>query len=74
VLVQWARVVIDIWCATGGPGGSGVWLVMSAGQLLSATRLGVHYDLIGFDPRGAYVALQNGTIPSLSSTGIGKTM
>lgn len=37
---------------TGGPGGSGVGLATRAGSMLVATRLGPHYDLIGFDPRG----------------------
>lgn len=37
---------------TGGPGGPGVWLATRAGSLLTATRFGPYYDLIGFDPRG----------------------
>jgi hypothetical protein len=35
----------------GGPGGSGVDLVLKAGPLLS-TILGPGFDIIGFDPRG----------------------
>ena len=35
----------------GGPGGSGVDLVRSAGDVISKS-VGGHYDIIGFDPRG----------------------
>lgn len=35
----------------GGPGGSGVQLVLRAGDVLSKSVDG-HYDIIGFDPRG----------------------
>ena len=38
-------------CPTGGPGGSGVWLISGAGP--SFQRLiGEEYDIVGFDPRG----------------------
>lgn len=37
----------------GGPGGSGVDLVLGAGALLSGI-VGPNFDVLGFDPRGAY--------------------
>lgn len=42
----------SIFLNPGGPGGSGVGLATRAGSMLIATRLGPHYDLVGFDPRG----------------------
>ncbi|KAG9088356.1 hypothetical protein FS749_002226 [Ceratobasidium sp. UAMH 11750] len=38
----------------GGPGGSGTMLATRAGQWLSVTRIGPYYDIVGFDPRGAW--------------------
>ena len=36
----------------GGPGGAGVDLVLAAGPLMHDI-LGSHFDILGFDPRGA---------------------
>ena len=36
---------------TGGPGGSGVELILEAADLFRSI-LGDGYDLVGFDPRG----------------------
>jgi pimeloyl-ACP methyl ester carboxylesterase len=37
----------------GGPGGSGVELVLNRGRRL-ASVLGPQFDIVGFDPRGKY--------------------
>jgi len=37
----------------GGPGGSGVDLVLSSGPLFQAI-VGPQFDILGFDPRGAF--------------------
>jgi hypothetical protein len=41
----------DVCRALGGPGGSGIEMVMEEGQSLRRL-LGDQWDLIGFDPRG----------------------
>lgn len=41
-----------VFSSKGGPGGSGVALIIAAAPLLG-TLLGDEFDLIGFDPRGA---------------------
>jgi pimeloyl-ACP methyl ester carboxylesterase len=38
-------------CPTGGPGGSGIDLVLGYGQLLSNLS-GGYYDIVSWDPRG----------------------
>lgn len=44
---------IEIYGFAGGPGGSGVQMVLSAAEDFR-TILGDEYDLIGFDPRGQF--------------------
>jgi len=36
----------------GGPGGPGTLSATRAGKILADTRIGPHYDIVGFDPRG----------------------
>ncbi|KAF8594742.1 hypothetical protein BDV93DRAFT_529113 [Ceratobasidium sp. AG-I] len=36
----------------GGPGGAGTILAKRAGKMLADSRIGPHYDIVGFDPRG----------------------
>lgn len=40
----------------GGPGVSGVQVVVSGGEMLAAT-IGPQFDLISFDPRGEFAPL-----------------
>lgn len=42
----------SIFLNPGGPGGPGIRLATHGARELIKTRLGPHYDLIGFDPRG----------------------
>jgi pimeloyl-ACP methyl ester carboxylesterase len=36
----------------GGPGGSGINLLLEAGQMLFTEKIRKNYDIVGFDPRG----------------------
>lgn len=46
------KLTSNVFSSKGGPGGSGVALIIAAAPLLG-TLLGAEFDLIGFDPRGA---------------------
>ena len=41
----------------GGPGGAGTILATRAGRMLVDSRIGPHYDIVGFDPRGTLTLL-----------------
>src|ERR1700752_1290892 len=47
-----ANKIGSIFFNPGGPGGSGVELVVFAGPFLYTEEVRAHFDLVGFDPRG----------------------
>jgi len=47
-----ANKIGSIFFNPGGPGGSGVELVLFAGPFLYTDEVRAHFDLVGFDPRG----------------------
>ena len=49
---------------TGGPGGSGVQYLVAMEDYFRA-RVGPGYDIVGFDPRGAFVMCAHSYIGSL---------
>jgi pimeloyl-ACP methyl ester carboxylesterase len=47
-----AAKIGSIFVNPGGPGGSGVDMVLQAGPQLFGEKVRTHFDLVGFDPRG----------------------